>query len=79
MPQIAQQDYIRIFCPNGVDIPGDEQKKQLADCFDAGTIFDVILEDEYWQAKILSAIKDDEQYTFRIYSNEVYIVEYTRE
>lgn len=79
MPQIAQQDYLQIFCPLGIDVPQDEQKAKLADSFDAGTILDVVLVDEASKARIVTATKDDGTYTFEyFYSGESVIVEYER-
>lgn len=44
MPQIAQQDYIRIRWDGTIDEPSDAAKQELLQAYKNGTIFDVIAE-----------------------------------
>ena len=77
MPQIAIQDYIRIYCPKGVDSPQEAELAELAKCYDAGTIMDVILYDEKVHARILSASKSDVYYRFTYFcEDDKYYVQY---
>lgn len=70
MPQIANQDYIKIYCPGGVDLLQEAELVELAKCYDAGTIMDVVLYDETGSARILSASKIDEYYRFTYFFDD---------
>lgn len=70
MPQIANQDYIKIYCPGGVDSLQIAELAELAKCYDAGTIMDVVLYGETGYARILSASKVDIYYHFTYFFDD---------
>lgn len=55
MPQIAQQDYIRIDWGGAslVSAPSDNAKEKILQCIENGTVFDVIASATNEESKIL--------------------------
>lgn len=62
MPQIAQQDYLRLRITHALSSLTADEKKWLLDKCKAGTIFDVIIEfdvedDGLYQLRIVGAVE----------------------
>lgn len=90
MPQIAQQDYIKVFLSGGLDANiTNQEKKELIRHYEAGNIFDVILYDDSGGqgvnigcfARIINAAKyidddtEDTVYVFCYYTYQTEVVQ----
>lgn len=75
MPQIAQQDYIRIDWEGGIDTPTEAAKQELLQAYKNGTIFDVIIEaksrkDTYYSRIIGVWIDEEKNISVAVVSTE---------